>query len=358
MTYDGDGNRVSETNGGSGTNTFYLLDDRNPSGYAQVLEEWTVTSTTKTLSKVYNYGLNLISQRAPSASTNYFVFDGHGSTRLLVDIGGNVTNLFAYDAYGTLIASNTSPQTMYLYCGQQFDQNLGLYYNRARYLSPNTGRFWTMDTYEGDQEDPLSLHKYLYAEADPVDGIDPSGHDDIGSFAVAETGAIGIAGESLAVTTRAFAWAALKATVASVAVGEILETEGDKKRNIVFRRLSGDQASTPWQEIGIKAADPAAYLSPTLHVLGDKEDLEHSPWISATYLLGVAKGYKGYDITTPIIEIDLSKLTSAYIDYTNPFNVMALTSQLAETLAASQQEVLIEGYVPASAIVGEVPDEP
>ena len=26
------------------------------------------------------------------------------------------------------------------------------------YLNPNTGRFWTMDSYEGDQEDALSLH--------------------------------------------------------------------------------------------------------------------------------------------------------------------------------------------------------
>jgi hypothetical protein len=45
------------------------------------------------------------------------------------------------------------------------------------YLNPNTGRFWTMDSYEGDNEDPLSLHKYLYCHGNPVNGIDPSGHD-------------------------------------------------------------------------------------------------------------------------------------------------------------------------------------
>ena len=32
---------------------------------------------------------------------------------------------------------------------------------QARYLNPNTGRFQTMDTYEGDNEDPPSLHKYV-----------------------------------------------------------------------------------------------------------------------------------------------------------------------------------------------------
>jgi RHS repeat-associated protein len=64
----------------------------------------------------------------------------------------------------------------YLYCGEQYDPQLKFYYNRARYLNPDTGRFWTVDTTEGDQEAPLSLHKYLYAQADPVDMTDPSGN--------------------------------------------------------------------------------------------------------------------------------------------------------------------------------------
>ena len=44
------------------------------------------------------------------------------------------------------------------------------------YLNPNTGRFWTMDSYEGDNGDPSSLHKYLFVADNPVNGVDPSGH--------------------------------------------------------------------------------------------------------------------------------------------------------------------------------------
>ena len=58
---------------------------------------------------------------------------------------------------------------------QRWDPDLGLYYLRARYLNPGTGRFMTMDTFEGAQTDPLSLHKYLYAANNPVNGFDPTG---------------------------------------------------------------------------------------------------------------------------------------------------------------------------------------
>lgn len=175
LIYDADGNRVKKIT--STSTNLYLVDTRNPSGYAQVLEEFTVSNGATNLAKAYTYGLNLISQRAPGSSTYFFTYDGHGSTRMLTDAGGNFVNAFAYDAYGNLIASNGVPQTAYLYCGQQFDSELNLLYLRARLDNPQTGRFLTMDTFEGDNEDPLSLHKYLYCQANPVNMDDPSGHD-------------------------------------------------------------------------------------------------------------------------------------------------------------------------------------
>ena len=49
--------------------------------------------------------------------------------------------------------------------------------SRARYSNVNTGRFQTMDAYQGNNEDPLSLSQYLYGADNPVNNSDPSGND-------------------------------------------------------------------------------------------------------------------------------------------------------------------------------------
>ena len=42
-------------------------------------------------------------------------------------------------------------------------------------MNPALGRFLTMDSWGGIITDPITLHKYLYADCDPVNKIDPSG---------------------------------------------------------------------------------------------------------------------------------------------------------------------------------------
>lgn len=95
------------------------------------------------------------------------------------------TVTYDYDAFGNLIHSTGATPNNYLFAGEQFDPDLGLYYNRARYLNASTGRFWSMDSFEGDPESPSSLHKYVLAEVDPVNHVDPSGNQVIVVVAVA-----------------------------------------------------------------------------------------------------------------------------------------------------------------------------
>ena len=68
--------------------------------------------------------------------------------------------------------------------GEQQDANTGFYNLRARWMNPSIGRFQSMDTYEGDQKNPLGLHKYLFGSNNPINRMDPSGNDDIVSNAL------------------------------------------------------------------------------------------------------------------------------------------------------------------------------
>jgi RHS repeat-associated protein len=183
VVYDADGNRVSETV--AGVNTNYLVDSVNPTGYAQVVDELQSGTVTRT----YSYGLERIneSQILNSAWTaSFYGYDGHDSVRQLTNSTGAVTDTYDYDAFGNLINETGSTPNNYLFAGEQYDPTLNLYYNRARYLNTTTGRFWSMDDHEGDDEDPTTLHKYVYTGDDPTDRTDASGNDfDLGSVSVA-----------------------------------------------------------------------------------------------------------------------------------------------------------------------------
>jgi RHS repeat-associated protein len=197
--YDADGTRIGkrvDPNDGGATEakaTFFLNDTLNPTGYSQVLEQLDGGGTdlsdlgaTLTLTRVYSIGLDLIGYDAVGTAgpngpweQRFFAYDGHGSVRQLLDESGAVLETYTYDAFGVLLSAppdwNLPTANCNLYTGERLDSDLSLYYLRARYMDPATGRFHTMDTYEGSASDPLTLHKYLYAHHDPVSYIDPCG---------------------------------------------------------------------------------------------------------------------------------------------------------------------------------------
>jgi RHS repeat-associated protein len=106
-------------------------------------------------------------------------YDAGGSMRVLTNVTCAVTDTYEYDAFGNEFTVSGSIPNNYLYRGEQYDSDLGLYYLRARYYNQLTGRFLSRDPKDGDYSDPATLHKYLYASADPVDLIDPSGRADL-----------------------------------------------------------------------------------------------------------------------------------------------------------------------------------
>jgi len=176
--YDPDGNRVQKTV--DSTVTDYLIDAYNHTGYAQVFKETTGSDST-----VYIIGDDVIGQAkgADENAPKYLLYDGHGSTRQLVNnTDATVLKDYSYDAYGVMLGGNPgsvsnpdAPATNLLYAGEQFDIDAQQYYLRARYYDPLNGRFNRIDDFAGNTEDPQSLHKYLYCHANPVNAIDPSG---------------------------------------------------------------------------------------------------------------------------------------------------------------------------------------
>lgn len=165
-TYDSEGIRVSRSINGDKVN--FLVDKNRP--YAQVLEE----SINSNLVAFYSYGHDLISQQR-SEHLSYYQVDGLGSTRILTDNQGEVTDTYTYDSFGDQIGLSGITENSYRFAGEQFDKDIDSYYLRQRYYQQSSGRFNRRDTYEGVLSEPLTIHKYSYTHNNPVNGTDPSG---------------------------------------------------------------------------------------------------------------------------------------------------------------------------------------
>ena len=169
--YDYAGNRTAKKSEGGYTK--YLLDINGDLAY--VLAETDYDGVEKCY---YTRGTDLISQER-DGKPSYYLTDGHGSVRALMNENGKVTDKYTYDAFGNLISSTGRTENDFLFAGEQFDAVTGLYYLRARYMNPSVGSFISMDSYSGSIDDPVSLHKYLYANANPVSNSDPSGYSSL-----------------------------------------------------------------------------------------------------------------------------------------------------------------------------------
>ncbi|WP_020480089.1 RHS repeat domain-containing protein [Synechococcus sp. PCC 7336] len=219
--YDNEGNRIRQTDRATGEVTEYEFDHRN-----QLRAVVTRDSNGNTiLSAEYDYdvfGRRILrtvdsdGDGALAAQTERFVYDGEhialvfdgegnlayrylhgpaidrvlaqedaegtvlfaltnhlGSVRDLVDAEGNVVNHLTYDSFGNITSqSNPEVEFRFSYAGREFDDETGLFYNRARYLDPSTGQFISQDPL-GFGAGDTNLYRYVFNN--PLSFNDPSG---------------------------------------------------------------------------------------------------------------------------------------------------------------------------------------
>jgi RHS repeat-associated protein len=168
FVYDHDGNRVSRTI--DGVTTKYIVDTADPSGLSQVVAEQDGSGSVEA---GYVYGHDLISQDR-GGTRSYYHADALGSTRALTNDAGEVTDTYAYGAFGDESNSTGSTTNEIRFTGEREDPT-SLYHLRARYYDPEIARFLTRDPVSGDLTRPLTLNPYIYATNNPALLVDPSG---------------------------------------------------------------------------------------------------------------------------------------------------------------------------------------
>ena len=120
---------------------------------------------------------------ATGSAIGWSLFDLHGDIVAQESSGGSITDAFRYDAYGQTVATFSVVGGSGLLTSWRYQGRLDisptsdpLYANGARLYSPSIGTFTQLDTVSGKATNPLSMNRFLYAEANPATLTDPSGH--------------------------------------------------------------------------------------------------------------------------------------------------------------------------------------
>jgi len=157
-SYDPIGRRVERVAGATTTGWTYDSED--------ILRETVGTTITR-----FVHGPGADEPLAIEAATSpltYLSVDGLGSIAKHTTATGAVANTLTYDAWGGLQSGTPMP---YGFTGREWDSAAALYYYRARYFDPATGRFASQDPIRFRS----GINFYAYVFNYPTGATDPTG---------------------------------------------------------------------------------------------------------------------------------------------------------------------------------------
>src|SRR5262245_50459315 len=160
--YDGNGNRVKETETISSTTTTTVM----------VGNRFEKNVTSGVSLSYYYAGAQRVALRTSAGVVQYLLTDQLGSSSVALDSTGAVTSTLRYKPFGE--TRSGSMPTDYHFTGQREEANVGLYDYGARFYKPVTGRFIQPDTLVPDPANPQSLNRYSYVLNRPLNYTDPT----------------------------------------------------------------------------------------------------------------------------------------------------------------------------------------
>ena len=106
--------------------------------------------------------------------TYFYIHDHLGSTSMVLDVDGNISQSVTYIPYGEIFVEerNGAWNSPYLFNSKELDEETGLYYYGARYLNPTSGMWLSTDPLF---EKYVGMSPYNYCAGNPVKLVDPDG---------------------------------------------------------------------------------------------------------------------------------------------------------------------------------------
>ena len=171
FTYDAFGQRISKSINGTAEN--YVLN------YALPLPSVSTVQSSGADQRYYVWlpnGMLMEAIDAAGSKRHFYHYDESGSTNLLTDDSGAVTDSYALTPYGESVAqtgSTPNPFTFHGAYGVIQEDGTRLYYMRQRYYDASSAHFLSRDP--APSLDPRAIAPYVFAAGNPIDNHDPSG---------------------------------------------------------------------------------------------------------------------------------------------------------------------------------------